>query len=156
MRDGYGVELARLLYFSRARAETIQNMTHVFPEILSVSQLNNSKRDITGCLLACNGWFIQVLEGPGDDVQMTYDSIRRDVRHTDLRLVEFCAANERRFPHWSMCGRQLSATDEEIVAVLEGGGLFDPSRLPADRAVQLLQRIQDMQVKHGEDRVFLD
>lgn len=57
--------LQRLLYVSRARDDTLQNMAAVFPQILSASQSINAKREITGCLLACNGWFMQILEGPG-------------------------------------------------------------------------------------------
>ena len=156
MGVGDAAGLQSLLYFSRARDETIWDMSQIFPEILSISQFNNGERDITGCLLACNGWFMQLLEGPGDNVRSTYKSIERDARHANLQLVALGAAQERCFPLWSMCGRVLSATDQEIVAVLESRSGFDPRGLTADRAIQLLQRIQDLQAKHGQERIVLD
>lgn len=156
MRRGDEAGLRCLLYFSEAHDGTTRNMVEVFAEILDVSQSNNKARRITGCLLACNGWFMQVLEGPGPEIGTTYASIERDPRHRNLRLVQVVPVNERRFPDWSMCGRALSATDAEIVDVLESGRAFNPRRLTPDRAIELLQRIQDVQAKHTEDRILLD
>ncbi len=148
--------LQRLLYVSRARDDTLQNMAAVFPQILSVSQSINAKREITGCLLACNGWFMQILEGPGVGVQVTYASIQRDPRHHEVQIKSVGPIDTRGFPHWSMCGRVLSPADAEIVAVLETGAGFDAMRLPPDRATHLLKRIQDVQGRHGEDPFLLD
>jgi hypothetical protein len=128
----------------------------VFADILTVSQARNAERGITGCLLSCNGWFMQVLEGGGNDVQSVYDSIQRDARHADVRLVRFGRARERRFARWSMCGKVLSPTDRAIVAVFEEGGAFDPGRLTVPRAVALLLQVQELQSKYGEDPMFLD
>jgi hypothetical protein len=131
-------------------------MGAVFPEILGVSQRNNSARDITGCLLAWNGWFMQALEGAGGAVLTTYDAIERDDRHHQLKLVCFEPVPQRIFPQWSMCGRVLSPADQEIVDVLEQRGDFDPRRMKLASAMQLLQRVQELQSKHRDDPVLLD
>jgi len=156
MVEGVDDNLVRLLYFSRARPDRNVNDTQVLRQILEVSETQNALRGITGCLLACNGRFMQILEGPNSNVQTTYGSIARDVRHEDVRLVRVGAATERLFPQWTMCGRELSPTDDAVVDVLENAGSFDPSRLTLDRSVSLLLRIQELQSKHGTGDVLLD
>jgi Sensors of blue-light using FAD len=143
--------LSHLLYFSRARAETTKNMAIEFPEILSVAQRRNAELEITGGLLACGGWFVQILEGPHSNVNGAFDRICRDQRHEDVQVVKNASAAERFFPLWSMCGQDLSPTDDEIVAALEGGSVFDPRRMAPDTSAALLRRIQDLQSKHRGD-----
>ncbi len=152
----HSVSLQRLLYFSRASEATVAKMAEVFPQILAVSQSINAKRQISGCLLACNGWFMQILEGPGPEVKTTFASIQRDPRHQEVQLARIAPVAQRDFPRWSMCGRVLSPTDDEILDLLERDGAFDPRRLTCDRAARLLQRIQSVQANHGDGDFMID
>ena len=135
----------RLLYFSRAHFDTIARMDQAIPEILGVARPENSRRGITGCLLACNGWFIQTLEGERDAVRSLFEKIRGDARHEDVTLVKTGKAEARAFPLWSMCGQELSPADDTVVALLEKGAAFDARKLQPQQAVALLQRIQFFQ-----------
>jgi hypothetical protein len=147
----------RVLYFSRASVEGGADIAHELREILVVSQRNNSAKDISGGLLACDGWFMQILEGPRRDVEATLDRVRLDPRHGGLEIVRSGLATERLFPHWSMCGRSLSPLDDEISGVLEMGGVFDPRRIGADQGVALMRRIQFLQDMHSVgDCMWLD
>jgi len=142
--------LYRILYFSRAHADTVVNLDEAFPSILQTAQRKNPCMDITGGLLACDGWFVQVLEGQRGSVEATFDQTCNDERHEDVHVMRAGVAAERPFPHWNMCGRALSPLDDEIVGVLEKGGIFDPRQISVDQGVTLLQRTQLLQDKHAD------
>jgi len=113
--------------------------------ILTIAQARNSACDVTGALLICNGWFVQVLEGPMQAVLQTYGRITRDPRHAELTIIEATPTRDRHFAEWSMCGLGFSPVDREIVGVLSAGGAFDPTRLNATRALNLLASVGKMQ-----------
>jgi hypothetical protein len=70
--------------------------------ILNVSQSNNHERFITGYLVARNGHFMQLIEGPPDEISVLYERIRRDPRHAGVVTLLREAVNTRAFPDWSM------------------------------------------------------
>jgi hypothetical protein len=47
-------------------------------------------------------WFAQVLEGYADDLRPIFDRIRRDRRHTDIKILTSTEASRRLFSLWSM------------------------------------------------------
>ena len=55
--------LERIVYCSRARIDTTS--LQAIAEILGVSQRNNAREGLTGALAVNDGWFLQVVEGPG-------------------------------------------------------------------------------------------
>lgn len=70
--------------------------------LLTEAQSRNASLSITGHLLFMNGQFTQCLEGPPVHVELIWQSLLRDTRHHNLELLVRHAANERRFPAWSM------------------------------------------------------
>lgn len=83
---------------------------HLAP-ILESAVRRNTEDGITGMLLYSGGNFLQVLEGPKDAVQATYDRICKDSRHRNTTLLLEQDIAERQFGSWSMGYRQLSAED---------------------------------------------
>jgi len=79
--------------------------------ILESSVRHNREDEITGMLLYAGGNFLQVLEGPRDKVQQTYDRICLDPRHGNVMLLSEEEVPERHFANWSMGYRQLGADD---------------------------------------------
>lgn len=135
----------RLVYCSRMRLGSGQSIDDALPGILQIAQARNSACGVTGALLVCNGWFVQVLEGPMQAVLQTYGRITRDPRHDELTIIEATPTRDLHFPDWSMCGLRVSPVDREIVEVLSAGGAFDPTRLSAARALSLLTSVGKMQ-----------
>jgi len=91
--------LVRCLYASR----TAKPLTpDVVDSILAQSSSNNPPRGITGILVYTNDVFVQVIEGGRDDVGELFNSIVRDPRHTQVRLLSFEEIAERRFGNWTM------------------------------------------------------
>ncbi|MBE7953227.1 BLUF domain-containing protein [Microbacterium oxydans] len=76
-------------------------------QLLAVCRRLNDGRGITGMLLHRDGRFIQVLEGQADTIAGLVDTIRRDSRHRDLRVLLTQSITERRFPDWTMGYRAL-------------------------------------------------
>jgi hypothetical protein len=70
--------------------------------LLKQSRENNERCGLTGMLLFKEGRFMQVLEGPEEDVRERYAVIAADPRHTDIRTLLDESIEVRRFPHWSM------------------------------------------------------
>jgi hypothetical protein len=152
MKDGddYLYRLHRLIYCSRATAECMSQMRTAFPQILRVSVRNNAEIEVTGALVACNGWFLQALEGPRIEVMKTYERIGADTRHRDIHLIRAEPIDHRRFASWNMCGRCLEPTDQAIVNTLERGGTFNPLLLTPAMALDLLSAVRDIQRKHSQ------
>ncbi|PZE29736.1 hypothetical protein DEI81_02580 [Curtobacterium sp. MCBD17_013] len=82
--------------------------------ILTDARTRNTALEITGVLAHRDGRFIQVLEGPDDAVRERFEVIRRDPRHTDVRLLCEDPLDERAFPGWSMA---FQPADADMTAV---------------------------------------
>ena len=76
--------LRQLFYLSRADAAL---STATVQHILRVSQRNNRRKDITGCLLYTGQHFAQILEGNSADLTELVSRIAKDPRHHSLVVV---------------------------------------------------------------------
>ena len=56
--------------------------------LLERSKQNNATRGITGAMIYANGYFMQLIEGPQNEVETLYSAIEADTRHSVLRLTE--------------------------------------------------------------------
>ena len=102
----------QLVYLSRA--------THYVDraELFSVAEdsaQRNRKNGITGALIYCNGYFLQVLEGPSDIVTALYNKIGHDARHCDVVLIRQTFDFERLFPDWNMAALHEQHMMPELV-----------------------------------------
>lgn len=78
-------------------------------DILAASRRNNAARNVTGALLFTASGFAQVLEGPRDVVETTFERIGQDPRHTDVTVLNFTPTERRYFPQWPMAFRGQAA-----------------------------------------------
>lgn len=62
----------------------------------------NARDGVTGALIVRQDIYLQLLEGPAKLVEATYQRIRRDDRHTDIRAMRRSDIKERLFPEWAM------------------------------------------------------
>lgn len=70
--------------------------------ILAVSRRLNARDDITGTLICRADMYLQLIEGPDDAVQATYQRIIADDRHLDIDLLVSHQITDRLFPEWAM------------------------------------------------------
>ena len=75
------MELFRLLYQARAA---------------------NERRGLSGLLLRSDQRFLQVLEGPTWKLCAAFQTIRRDVRHSHVEVLDERSVPERIFGNWPM------------------------------------------------------
>ncbi len=127
------MKLARCLYFSAAKPAL--PFWQITSEIVGASQARNARDELTGVLLAHNGWFVQVLEGLPSRLTRLLLHIGSDPRHRDMQLVEFVTADARRFGDWSMAHATLTPAIAPQV-----GSAFDPNAFSAAELHALLGR----------------
>jgi hypothetical protein len=122
-----GVPLIRLIYVSHvARPTRLADVE----EIVSIAAERNAANGITGLLVYTPSHFIQALEGDDAAVRRTFERIRLDPRHVDVRIVGANEVVERRFQDWAMTARPLwGPTSRE----------FEELTLP--RALELLESV---------------
>jgi hypothetical protein len=138
-------DLHQIVYVSRATHAVFDDPAECVYEILRVAVPRNRRLGVTGALLACGDWFVQVLEGRRIDVGTIFQRIAGDPSHEDIRRISAGPINERRFGRWSMCASTLSPTDDAIIEALKGSGKFDGRRLDRDAALRLLMAVGGLQ-----------
>jgi hypothetical protein len=91
--------LHRILYVSAA-AQTLTPAE--LDELLLVARANNALNDVTGALLYADGDFMQLLEGPREQVTETFRRIERSPMHRGVIALMNDPVDQREFATWSM------------------------------------------------------
>jgi hypothetical protein len=87
----------------------------VYDSILEQSRTHNPQLGITGILCYSDNVFIQVLEGGRDEVCELYNTIARDRRHQEVRILSFEEIRERRFGAWTMGQVNLAKVNPSLL-----------------------------------------
>jgi hypothetical protein len=129
----------RLVYYSRNRiAEPDVRGPAEIDQILAASRVNNAAVGITGALMFNAGYFAQVLEGPQQAVEATFERIQQDARHGDVSLLSFDEAAPA-FAAWSMAFVGASKSGIERFGSIATQSGFDPSAMSGDRVFGILR-----------------
>ncbi|MFP5077913.1 BLUF domain-containing protein [Rhizobium sp. YIM 134829] len=132
--------LHRLVYYSRNHVSAdAASFKAAVDDILAKSRINNARDDITGALLFNSGCFAQVLEGPLETVEATFERIQQDERHGEVSLLAFDPVPHRSFPDWAMGFIGLSDADAARFSGIAASSGFDPSRLSGQEIHRLLR-----------------
>src|ERR1700744_3505221 len=91
-------------------------------EILTVSNVNNTRDNITGLLLYGDGTFMQLLEGDENNVKAAFQKISLDKRHSGIATIASGPITERNFPQWAMGFKSVNSTMMEPYK-----GYFNPT-----------------------------
>ena len=135
-------KLNLLIYKSRCKGKADWDLVE---SILDSSTRNNPANEITGVLVVTETHFLQVLEGPFEPLNETFERIARDTRHEGTQLISFTAIRERRFADWAMHGIGLFDLNQELKSSLcsqfgeDNGSIRLPST--ADEVMDLLDII---------------
>jgi hypothetical protein len=86
--------------------------------ILEASRRHNTEAGLSGLLVYCAESFLQILEGELEPLNATYERIRADDRHTDLRRLVFAPIEFRKFGDWTMGFEHLD--EDRLVASAPG------------------------------------
>ena len=86
-------------------------------ELLKKSRLKNETLNITGMLLYLDPFFIQILEGEEAIVNESFNIIKQDSRHHQVKLIYKKPIEERSFPNWTMGFNKIN---KENIEAIEG------------------------------------
>lgn len=132
--------LYQLVYYSRNNVSGEGNgFDRQVDAILEASRRNNEAAGITGALLFNTGCFAQILEGPLEAVEDTFERIQQDERHGDVSLLALEPIEHRSFGRWAMGFVGRSEENAERFASVGMASGFDPARLGAQRLHQILR-----------------
>jgi len=123
--------LHRVIYASEAVGATGASTLSI-AQILGVSDRNNRRDRVSGCLMFHQGHILQALEGERADLDRLMRRIIADPRHTSLRVLSDMPIAKRRMDEpMSLCA--------DPAALLERVGMACISRLTANEAEALLE-----------------
>lgn len=66
------------------------------------SLVKNARLNLTGALLFTGTHFVQILEGPNEQLDQLMRSIERDIRHTNVTVIDRGPITTRQFPKWGL------------------------------------------------------
>ncbi len=130
--------LVRCLYASRVATPM---PGAALDQILVQSHRNNPRRGITGLLCYASGVFVQVLEGGRDEVCDLYNTIVRDDRHSQVRMLVYEEIAERRFGSWTMGQVDLKAVNPSLLLKYSKTADLDPFAITGQATMALLTEL---------------
>ena len=91
-----------MIQFVYASAASVPFTPDLLTRLLQKARVRNSLYGVTGMLLYDAGSFLQVLEGPEAGVDLIFDSIKRDARHRNARILSRQSIDRPEFNDWAM------------------------------------------------------
>lgn len=135
-------DMYRLLYRSRsALAGWDMTIEAAIEEILRKSAANNSRDGVTGALMFTASLFIQALEGPRDVLELTFERICNDLRHSDIQIIEFAPVSHRDFGEWSLHRVHAGETIETLLSQVAKSPACNYSAQAAAQAASLMSTL---------------
>lgn len=138
-QGSYGSTVRRLIYASRALTGFADED---LLQLLTEARSRNEQYGVTGMLVYAAGSFLQLIEGDEPSVEVIWDRIRLDQRHTGLRVLGDGPAQTRLFGDWAM------GFEHPDVALLE-------STLPGYRAPTVYPFVDSQLVAAAETATTL-
>jgi len=130
--------LVQCLYASRA-------VTPIGPaildSILATSRAHNPAHGITGLLCIGGDIFIQVLEGGRDEVCDLFNTIVRDERHGNVRLLAYDEIPHRKFGAWTMGQVDLTKINPSLLLKYHEKATMDPFTCSGHATLALLDEL---------------
>jgi uncharacterized membrane protein (DUF373 family) len=85
--------------------------TDALMDILNTSRRNNASIGVSGMLLFTGSEFIQILEGDEKVIEELLNTIKKDPRHKDFRIIEKKKITTREYAEWTMGFKRVDKED---------------------------------------------
>lgn len=102
--------LWRLIYTSKRTNHDAAAASAELDAIQIVATANNSRAGLAGALVASPSRFAQVLEGPREALERTFEAISRDLRHDDLLVMSFAPTDAPAFGDFQLATMEVDET----------------------------------------------
>jgi hypothetical protein len=142
--------LYRLIYCSRnviakdlPPEEAAENLAAEIRAIVATAKPANTANGVTGALLFTASGFAQVLEGPRDIVEKTFERIGADCRHSDVTVLSFTPTERRCFPDWPMgfCGPVTDNGNDPLSGLLSDVAAGRPRVTTGSDVLRLMEKV---------------
>jgi hypothetical protein len=152
--------LYRMIYCSRnviakvvPAAATPEGLEQEIRSILAASRHRNMIDNLTGALLFTASGFAQVLEGPRDVVERTFERISFDPRHAEVTALSFTPTDHRSFPDWSMgfCSKAAAGMPDPLAHLLSDTTFAGPRVITGSDVLRMLESV----VQREEDWIVV-
>ncbi|MEO1688606.1 MAG: BLUF domain-containing protein [Pseudomonadota bacterium] len=139
-------DLLRIAYISRNAMpyEDEDRIRFEIDAILEASQPRNAAVGVGGALMFNHGVFVQVLEGPTQAVEATFNRIQCDPRHRDVAVLEIEPIAATVFHGWSMGFVGRDVAEAEAYAGIAARSGFDAA---AEALPDLYRTLHGLAVK---------
>lgn len=132
--------MLQIIYASAAKAKM---SSLELEEILETARRNNSGKGISGMLVYHGGSFLQVLEGPAEDLENLIAKIKADPRHENIKLLFMDEIEEKEFEEWSMGFVDASRTAAAMEGYVKYTGGLDAMALDGSKAQRVLRMFKE-------------
>lgn len=94
-------KLIQLCYASK-RTETENTLVDDIREILIKSRRFNSESGVCGVLYYAKGYYFQCLQGESNSIWALFNTIKKDIRHSEVKILQEKKIDKLTFTKWSM------------------------------------------------------
>lgn len=136
--------LYRMIYCSRnVQPTAAADVDEEIRAILVASRRCNKADNVTGALLLTVSGFAQVLEGPREVVERTFERIAADARHSDVTVLSFTPTETRSFPEWPMAFsiQTSDGTEDPLTHLLADATFAGPRATTGSDVLRLLENV---------------
>ena len=105
-----------LIYSSTCNVDISESL---IDDLLVTSRNLNRRNNITGVLILREKYFLQLLEGPEENVRECYARIKKDPRHYDLTIRGEAFSEHRNVPTWSMGLINIGSNESSTQNILD-------------------------------------
>ncbi len=89
-------------YISEAIVESKSMIPSNLSLIVKASRIKNRKLGVTGFISYREGYYLQIIEGNHDGVELLYQKIKADTRHKNIQVILDTKTSNFFFTHWDM------------------------------------------------------
>jgi hypothetical protein len=129
--------LERIVYVSRAVAGSDPGTVHA---IIRTAHARNTVLGLTGALIALDGWYAHLIEGPPAPLAATFARIAADPRHEALALRIRTPALARLFPGQALALRHRACLGADLLADFDYRPGFPVETFPVDVLTEFVIR----------------
>jgi hypothetical protein len=144
------VSLYRLIYRSRdviaqvvPDTLTEEGLQRELRAVVESARWHNKADNLTGALMYTGAGFAQVLEGPREVVERTFERIIADGRHADVIVLSFTPTQRRSFPDWPLafCGQSTAGSVDPLGRLTDSAIFNGPGATTGSDVLRLLERV---------------
>ena len=116
-------------------------------DLVARARSKNVEANVTGVLVYCAGFFMQLIEGSSETIDQLYRKIEADGRHRAVKCLIKRSIADRSFPQWDMALINFDRAEELMpkkAAQLESlmASSTDSETLPFDMLLQFVTPVE--------------